>query len=153
MKEHNPYDQPASTIKAKAGAAQPSRIPPISTEEFDDRLHRMVSDMSVSTLLSYGDVYATLAEELNNAILEEWEREQAARIAELDSIQEDGPQDGDLFTDEPNAVNGATVIWYRGRNRETFLFGTVNEARTKLAGQSANLWISGETPTLIPPQP
>lgn len=35
-------------------------------------LKRLVSNMSASTILGYGDVYSILSEELNNEILDVW---------------------------------------------------------------------------------
>jgi hypothetical protein len=48
----------------------------ITDDEFDDILHDLVAKMSASTILSYGDVYVILREELNNEVLEVWERRQ-----------------------------------------------------------------------------
>lgn len=47
----------------------------ISTKNFDRILYEMVGDMSIEKILSYGDIYNVLSEELNNAILEQWEEE------------------------------------------------------------------------------
>lgn len=46
----------------------------LNNEQFDSILESIVSKMSASQILSYGDVYSTLREELNNEVLEAWER-------------------------------------------------------------------------------
>lgn len=117
----------------------------ISTEEFDERLNKMVGEMTASQLLSYGDVYNVLSEELNNAILEEWEREQAVKRAEHETITAEGPQQGDIITEDMQ-------VWYRvGNTNETFLYGSLSEVRNKLASlnDSANIWQNTEAPTLL----
>lgn len=47
----------------------------LTNEEFEAILERLVSRMTASQILSYGDVSVILREELNNEILETWERE------------------------------------------------------------------------------
>lgn len=44
----------------------------MTDEEHDAILERLVSNMSASTILGYGNVYSTLSEELNNEILDVW---------------------------------------------------------------------------------
>jgi hypothetical protein len=117
----------------------------ISQEEFDDRLHAMVERMTSSQILSYGDVYMILAEELNNAIIEEWEKEQTTTQAERDAITQEGPQQGDIISDD-------LKVWCRvGRNNETFLCGSLVDVRNKLASlnDSANIWQNTDKPTLL----
>lgn len=48
----------------------------MTQEEFDRILETKVRLMSAGEILSYGDVYATLAEALNNEILDTWAKEQ-----------------------------------------------------------------------------
>jgi hypothetical protein len=56
----------------------------MTDEDFDLLLEKRVSQMSAGEILSYGEVNMILREELNNEILEMWEREQ-----ELDEDDED----------------------------------------------------------------
>lgn len=47
----------------------------MTTEDFDRILLAMVAEMSAAQILAYGDVYTTLAEELNNDVLSAWDAE------------------------------------------------------------------------------
>ena len=51
----------------------------MTNEEFDTILESLVSQMSAGEILGYGDVYATLSEELNNAVLQKWEDDNPER--------------------------------------------------------------------------
>lgn len=53
----------------------------ISNDEFDDHLHRIVSQMGTAAILSYGDVYTALSEALNNEVIGQWEKEHAVELA------------------------------------------------------------------------
>lgn len=44
----------------------------LTNEEFDQILEEIVGGMSSAEILSYGDVYNILAEELNNEVLDRW---------------------------------------------------------------------------------
>ena len=44
----------------------------MTQNEFDEILRELVEDMTASELLSYGEIYTCLSEELNNEILNEW---------------------------------------------------------------------------------
>lgn len=47
----------------------------LDSETFSTYLHAEVAKLSTAQLLSYGDVYSALAEHLNNAVLEAWEKD------------------------------------------------------------------------------
>ncbi len=53
----------------------------MSNDDFSTYLHAIVGRMSAGQILSYGDVYTVLAEELNNEVIEEWERDNEKRKA------------------------------------------------------------------------
>lgn len=44
----------------------------MTNQEFDNILEEVVSEMSAGIILSYGDVYSILSEELNNEVLQRW---------------------------------------------------------------------------------
>ncbi len=50
--------------------------PQMSSEDFSTYLHAIVGKMSAGQILSYGNVYTELAEELNNEVIEAWEKDQ-----------------------------------------------------------------------------
>ncbi len=125
---------------------------PISNEDFDDRLTRMVGAMTASQLLSYGEVYTVLAEELNNAILTEYESEQTKLQAEIDDLESEGPQPGDIITRDKST-------WRElGDYGAIFLYGSTDQVLEKLKlcrRTSANLWLisNSDIPKLIPTIP
>jgi hypothetical protein len=47
----------------------------LTNEEFMQRVHDLAHEKGTDWLLSLGDVYAIVAEELNNEVLEKWEEE------------------------------------------------------------------------------
>ncbi len=58
----------------------------MSTDDFSDLLHTFVARESASTLLAIPGVYALLAEEYNNEILEEWSLNHMWTTAELTAL-------------------------------------------------------------------
>ena len=51
----------------------PRNISDMNDSDFDRILETLVGQMTASEILSFGDVYSILREELNNQVLEIWE--------------------------------------------------------------------------------
>ena len=51
----------------------------LTPDKFREILEDIVNEMSTDEILSYGDVYSILSEELNNEILDRYKRQQEAK--------------------------------------------------------------------------
>jgi len=68
-------DTKQSILKPRKGIIMPD-YSKCTNEDFDRILGEIVEGMTAAQILSYSEVSAILREELNNAVLDEWEREQ-----------------------------------------------------------------------------
>lgn len=99
----------------------------MSEEDFDEILESIVRNMSAASILGYGDVYAILREELNNEVLEAWERENPHL-----AFPEDHPADHAEIAGDSN--EGWRVETWSGDHRLTSEhFGHLEIAKQRLA--------------------
>lgn len=78
----------------------PNQYASMTQDDFSNHLHDIVGKMTAAQILSYGDVYTVLAEELNNEVLAAWEKANPVKLHRCPACgKEDAKNPGELCKD------------------------------------------------------